>query len=589
MADLVAAPPRRSALRLRFTLDTAVMVAAVLILLYLIGVPLLMNVLTAFRGPINPEFGAVLPFEPSAKFTFDNLPAAYATSRTWTTFWDTGLFALGAVALGFVVGGTLAWLVERTDIPFRNAVFVMAIIPIMMPPINSALAWIFMLGKTNGFINVAIRNVFGMEGSGPFNIFTLYGMIIVQGLGLSTLIFLLVGAALRSMDSSLEEASAASGASQWATFRRVTLPLLLPTVLSVLILAFIFAIESFEVPLVIGLGARRQVFAGNVFFALNPAAGLARYGEVAAFSLSFLFITYALFYYYARLTRQASRFATVTGKGFRPRRLQLGRWKYLALAGIVVFGLFQIVFPLSILVWTSLLDRFAAPSISAFGDLSFDSYRRIFDDSRFGLAVRNTFVVAFGSALMVSFVSIIVAWIVVRRNVRGKRLLDFVASSSVAIPGVIAGLSFVIFYLTVSRWIPIWGTIWVLVLAYSYRLSLAYRVHVAGLTQIGGELEEASAASGASFLSTFRRIIVPLMAPNLMVVFLLIFFLGFRDFTLALLLSGRDNIVLSVLMWNRLNASEFGEAAALSVVIVVALFAMAALMRGVVLKRFRNF
>jgi iron(III) transport system permease protein len=585
MADLVAdAPSRRPALRLRFSLDTAVMVAAVLILLYLIGVPLIMNVLTAFRGPID-----FLPFENNAKFTFDNIPAAYGTSRTWTTFWDTGLFAIGAVSLGFAVGGALAWLVERTDIPFRNVIFVMAIIPIMMPPINSALAWIFMLGKTNGFINVVIRSVFRMEGSGPFDIFTLYGMIIVQGLGVSTLIFLLVGAALRNMDSSLEEASAASGASQLTTFRRVTLPLLLPIILSVLILAFIFAIESFEVPLVIGLGARRQVFAGTVYFALNPAAGLPRYGEVAAFSLSFLTITYVLFYYYSRLTKRASRFATVTGKGFRPRRQQLGRWKYPALAGIIVFGLFQIVFPLSILLWTSLLGRFAAPSISALGDLSLDSYRSIFADDRFGLALRNTFVVAFGSALLVSFVSIIVAWIVVRRNVRGKRLLDLIASSSVAIPGVVAGLSFVIFYLTISRWIPIWGTIWVLVLAYSYRLSLAYRVHVAGLTQIGGELEEASAASGASFLSTFKRIIVPLMAPNLMVVFLLIFFLAFRDFTLALLLSGRDSMVLSVLMWNRLSESEFGEAAAISVVIMVALFTMAAVMRGLVLKRFRNF
>ena len=176
-----------------------------------------------------------------------------------------------------------------------------------------------------------------------------------------------------------------------------------------------------------------------------------------------------------------------------------------------------------------------------------------------------------------------------RGNARGKRLLDFIASSSVAIPGVIAGLSFVIFYITISRWIPLFGTIWVLVLAYSYRLSLGYRVNVAGLTQISLELEEASKASGARWGSTFKRILAPLMAPNLIVVFMIIFFLGFRDFTLALLLSSKENVVMSVLVWQRLQTNDLGEAAALSVLMVVVLFVLAAGLRRILMRRFSTF
>ena len=570
--------------RVTISVDAVLMVTAVAALLYLIGIPLLMNIYTAFRGPV--EF---LPFEPEAVFTTANLTAAFGDSSVLTTFKDTAIFAVGSVAVAFVVGMPLAWLVERTNIPFRNAIYVIALVPIMLPPITLALAWIFMLGETNGFINVAIRNVFGLEGRGPFTIFSMYGMVLVQGLAMSTLIFLFLGASLRSMDPSVEEASATAGASFPTTLRKVTLPIMRPSILSVLILAIIFAIETFEIPLVLGLGARAQVFASNVYWALNPAAGLPRYGEMAAFSLSFLAITYLLFYFYSRVTRQAARFATVTGRGFRPQRFDLGRWKYVALGGIGVFALFQIIFPLGILIWASLLNRFEPPSIGAISDLSFDSFRGVFRDPIFWPAVRNTFAVAFGSATLVTLISAVVAWIVVRSNVFGKRLLDFIASSSVAIPGVIAGLALLIFYLTVSRWIPIFGTIWVLVLAYSYRLSLAYRFNVAGITQISKELEEASQASGATWANTFRRILVPLLAPTLIVVFIIIFFLGFRDFTLALMLNSRDNVVMSVLVWVRINTNRLGEGAAISVLSVGFMTIMVVIIRSFILPRLRKF
>ena len=562
--------------------DSLLMALGVFVVLYLIGIPLVADIFSAFRGPIDR-----LPFEDSAKFTLENFGSAYGERDAMGIIRDTALFAGGSVFLASVIGFSLAYLVERTDIPFRNGIFVLALIPIMMPPIVTALAWIFLLGENNGLINVAIRGILGLDGEGPFDIFTFYGLIWVQGLTMSTLAFLLLSASLRSMDSSLEEASSASGGSPLQSLRRVTLPILRPSILSTLVLLFILAIEAFDVPLV--LGAKTQIFANSVYWALNPVQDFPRYGEVAALSLSFLTFTYVLFFIYQHFTRQANRFATITGKGYRPRRFALGVWKYPAIAIVTGFALVQFVFPLLILLWASFLDRFATPSLAQIELLTFNSYDNIFSTGKFWAALKNTMIVAVCAASIVAVFSTIVAWIVVRSNMKGKRLLDLIASSSVAIPSVIAGVAFVIFYLTISKWVPIYGTVWVLVLAYSFRFSLAYRINSAGIVQLGKELEEASVASGATILTTLRHIIMPLLAPSMFIGFILIFFLAFRDFTMAMLLGTGDNELLSVLVWHTLQTGDMGEAAALSVIIVVILTVAATTLRGIILPRIRGF
>jgi iron(III) transport system permease protein len=566
----------------RISGDKFLMVLAVLAVLYIVGIPLVADIFAAFRGPIDR-----LPFEDSAVFTLSNFSSAYGDRDSLSIIRETALFAGGAVMLAAVIGFTLAYLVERTDIPFHNAIFVLALVPIMMPPIVTALAWIFLLGENNGLINIFIRAVFGIDGSGPFSAFSFFGMIWVQGLTMSSLAFLLMSASLKTMDSSLEEASAASGGSTYHTLRRVTLPILRPAVLSTLVLLFILAIEAFDVPLV--LGATTKVFANTVYFALNPVQDFPRYGEVAALSLSFLAFTYVLFFIYSHLTRQANRFATVTGKGYRPKRFALGIWKYPALALVLGFTLIQFVFPLLILLWASLLNRFVTPSFAELDLLTLDAYADVFSKGVFWGALKNTIIVAVGAATIVAFFSTIVAWIVVRSNMRGKRILDLVASSSLAIPSVIAGVAFIIFYLSISKWVPIYGTVWVLVLAYSFRFSLAYRINSAGVVQLGKELEEASVTSGATLINTFRRIIMPLLAPSMFIGFILIFFLAFRDFTMAFMLGTSENKTLSVMVWNALQSNNTGEAAAVSILIVAILGVAVGVLRGLVLPRIRGF
>jgi iron(III) transport system permease protein len=569
---------------MKLTLDRAVLGGAVLVLLYLISAPLLMTVFTAFRGPVD-----FLPFESGAQFTLDNLREVYSSGIFRETLKDTAWFVSGSTALAFVLSFALAFLVERTNLPCRDLVFLLLTLPIMLPPLITGLSWIFLLGKSRGLLNVLLRGLLGLDGTGPFDVFTWYGMILAQGLAVVPFMFLLMGGAMRRMDPALEEASLVAGCGWLHTLTRVTLPVLRPAMLSILLLTAIITLEAFDIPLLLGLGAGARVLATSVYYPLYPQIGLPRYGEVAAIALLFLAITYALVYLYARATREQARYATVTGKGFRPRQINLGRWRYVALAGIGLYLCVQVALPAFVLLWSSLLDGYRPPTDwSLVHDLSLKSFGKVLRDTRFLPALRNTVLVAALSATIVAVLAAIMAWMVVRSQVRGKRLLDLLASTSIAIPSVIAGVSFLLFYLAMPgvQALGLYGTVWVLVLALSYRTSVGYRITSAGVSQIKRELEEAAAVCGASWLTMFRRVVLPLLLPTTLAVWLLIFIVNFREFTIALLLGGVDNQMLGPLLWRYVASSEMGQASALAVLMAAMLLTVGGLARRVVLARF---
>lgn len=558
--------------------------AVIAILLYLIGAPLAMTVLTAFRGPVDN-----LPFEPGSRFTIENLAAVYGSEHFRATLWDTAWFVTGATGVAFVIAFPLAFLVERTNLPGRGVVAVLLTIPIMVPPLIQGLAWIFLLGKSGGLLNVVIRAVTGLSAPGPLDIFTWYGMILAQALGLVPFMVLLTSGAMRNMDPALEEASLVCGNGWPRTLLRVTLPALCPAMLSVVILASIITLESFDIPLLLGLGAGARVLATSVYYPLSPQAGLPRYGEVAALALAFLVVTYTLVYLYFRATRGRGRYATVTGKSFRPRLIDLGRWRVAALAGVVAYLALQVGFPAFVLVWTSLLDGYRPPTDPGLvARLSFDAFRKVIDDVRFAHAVGNTFIVAAGSATIVTVLSALSAWMVVRGRGGARHVLDVLASTSIALPSVIAGVGLLIFYLAVPGMhaLGLYGTIWLLVIAFSYRTSVGLRTTAAAVTQIREELEEAAAVAGASRMTAFVRIVFPLLLPTLLGVWLLAFIVGFREFTISLILGSADNVMVGPLLWRYVASGEMGRGAALAVMTTALLTAIGACARRLAGARF---
>ncbi len=532
------------------------MTGAAVAALYLVMAPLLALLATAFRGPSD-----LLPFEEGAHWTIANLVDVYVgTNLLTTTLPNTAIFVGGSVVVTFFTAFTLAWLVERTDLPWRTAIFTAILFPLLVPGIVMAFAWTLLFAPNAGWVNVALRFVLGLDGSGPINIFSMPGLILCQGIASVPFVFLLLGAAMRTMNPALEEASSASGARPFTTFFRVTLPVLRPGVLAPLILATLVALEQFEMPLIIGFPARISVFSTRLYFDLNPEDELPAYGKAAATALLFLAAAIALLLVYNRLIRRAERFVTVTGKGYRPTPYRLGRWRTPAMVFVGLYLLVAALLPTIVLVWTS----FSGGSNDT---LSLDAYRALLSDNRFWPAVRNTFVVAGLSAGLITLIGALLAWQILRLRFPGRAVLDVVSFLSIGIPAVITGFAVMVMHLTIP--IGIYGTIWILILAYSYRLAVSTRLSRAALIQIHPELEEASLASGGRWLDTIGRVVLPLLAPSLMASFLLLFIVGFREFTIPMILQSEDNWVLSVIMWKLQSDRQTAQAAAVGTMILL--------------------
>jgi iron(III) transport system permease protein len=529
--------------------------------IYLIAVPLAMLLVAAFRGPAD-----YLPFEPGARWTLEHVRALLTDPVIYTRILpDTFIFVVGTVALVFVIALGLAWLVERTDLPGREIWFSLILFPLLVPTPVLAIAWIFLIGPNAGWLNLMLRAALGLEGAGPIDIFSMGGLILCQALASTPFVFLLLGATLRAMDPALEEASAASGASPLTTFRRVTLPVLLPGLLAPLVLITLITAEQFELPLIIGLPAKINVFSYRIYFELNPLSSLPNYGGAAALSLPFLALGGLLLLLYNRLIRRGDSFVTMTGKGYRQRRLPLGIWRFPALALLGLYVALAAILPAAVLLWTSFFG-YAVPLAATTADFSVEAYRQLFGNPAFWLGVRNTLLVAFVSALIVSAVGMLLGWIISRSQTRFRHVLDFVSVLSVGIPAVIAGLGVMLFYLSLP--IGLYGTVAILIIAYCYRFATTTRLARAGFLQIHKELEEASATSGARWLATLRRVLIPLMLPALSAGFVLLFIVGVREFTIPLVLYSQDNVVLSVLLWQLFQSGQPAPSAALASIII---------------------
>ena len=538
-----------------------VLAAGGLVAVFLIAAPLGVLLVAAFRGPADS-----LPFEPGTQWTLEHFRAIYGERVLYYQIIpDTLGFVGGAVLLTFLIAFVLAWLVERTDLPWRDLWYSLILFPLLVPSVVLAIAWIFLAGPNAGWINVWLRSAFGLAGNGPINIFSMPGLIVCQALASAPFAFLLLCSALRSMNPSLEEASSTSGASPMRTFLRVTLPVLLPGIVAPLILLLLITLEQFEMPLIIGLPARINVFSYRIWYELNPSSGLPNYGAAAAVALPFLALGMLLLWFYNWLIRRAENFVVVTGKAYRQTRFPLRRWRIPALLFVIVYVSVAAVLPALVLLWTGFFG-YAMPGFESLGSFSIDAYRKLAGDRVFWLGLWNTFVVATLSALIVTAVGGVLAWIIVRTQVRGRRFVDFVSFMSVGIPSIIAGLAVMLVYLSVP--VGIYGTVWILVIAYSYRLAVTTRIARAGLMQIHRELEEASSASGARWLTTQLRILLPLLMPVLLSGFVLLFITGVREFTMGLVLYGQDNVVLSVLLWRLFEGGQAAPSAALATIII---------------------
>jgi iron(III) transport system permease protein len=294
-----------------------------LIVLGLVALPVVVLLFASFRP------AGQLPFTGNT-WTTATYAEVFGSASTYHLLKNTFLYAAGALAVSLPVAFILAWLTERTDLPGRRLLYTLMFVPMLMPCFAVALGWILLLGPNAGTINVFLRDLLALDTyRGPFNIYTMWGMVFVTGIIAVPSMWLLLLALFRNFDPRLEEAAATSGAGRWQVLKRVTVPLMLPGILAVLVYFTIIFIEVFEVPLAIGTTAKIPVLSVKIYLLTSRAEEGYHYGAAATFGLMTLVLGGLLMVGYLRAVRVSAKFAVVTGKGYRPRLVQLGQLKYL--------------------------------------------------------------------------------------------------------------------------------------------------------------------------------------------------------------------------------------------------------------------
>jgi iron(III) transport system permease protein len=552
--------------------------AVTAVLVYLVLGPVLVLVLSSFKRTAD-----ALPFSPGVPWTLANFGEIVLSSSTYRVLLTTLGFAAGSLVLSFTLAIGLAWLVERTDLPLRNAFFVIVVASLGMPQVIFAIAWALLLNPTNGILNIALRALLGIDGRGPFNSYSIPGLIFVQGLALVPITFLLITSAFRAMNVNLEDAGATSGAPFKVIARRITLPILAPALLSALIYQFVAVIESFDVPLVIGLRGNITVLSTEIYLKADPPAGLPDYGLSSAYSMLLLVLALGPLLAYNAMIGHGERFATITGQDYHPRRIPLGRWKVPATIFALGFALVVLVLPALVMLWTSLQPFYSVPSLDSLRRISLSAYAEVLGGRQMRRAIVNTLIVATATAGASMVLGLLVSWILVRTRSRARLLLDVLAFIPHAMPGVILGLSVLLIYLILP--VPVLGTPWVIAIALSAQsVSLSTRLMSSAVVQVQRQLEEAAEASGASWGATMRRVVMPLILPGFVNGFLLIFLQAIRNLTIALLLFAPGSIVLSTLVYRYWDQADTAEAAVVGVVMMVLTLAI-----SIVLRRLNSF
>jgi iron(III) transport system permease protein len=434
-----------------------------------------------------------------------------------------------------------AWICARTDTPYRGALEVLITLPFFIPPILTAMAWGMLGNKQVGVINMAWQWLTGMTSS-PINVYS-YGGIVWHMMQYSTpFLFLFIVDAFRAMDPSLEESSRMCGASRWTTFRRVTVILMLPAIISSFMLSLIRGIESFESPLFFGLPAGITVITTEIYNAINHRA-TPGYQYATALSFAIMVLMFLLVIWQWHLLRGRT-FTTVTGKGYSPSVTRLGRWRWVTFGFCILFFVVTVVLPVGQLAVGSVFKFFGFYQADM---LTLEHYTAVFQNKDVWRAARNTMLLGLFGATATMVLGGIVAYVTVRTRWRGRRLIDALAWLPWMMPGMVLGVGFLWAFAMLPGPIPIYGTIWALLLAYmALGTPIAVRVMSNAYHQLSFDLEECSRVHGANWWQTLWRILIALAWPSFAVGWVLTFFGIMRELSASILLYSVGSEVLSV-------------------------------------------
>ncbi len=513
-------------------------------------------------------YGSLHTTPPGAagSFNLDGYRAMLSRTNALVLLNTIGL-SLVKTGLALVLALFLAWIVARTDTPYRDTLEILITLPFYIPPILTAMAWGMLATPKGGLINLGWTALTGLR-EPLVNIYS-YGGVVWHMMQYSTpFLFLLLVSGLRAMDPTLEESSRTSGASQWTTFRRVTLGLMLPVTTSAFLLSFIRGVESFESALIFGTPAGIEVITTEIYHLIHHV-NRPDYQQATALALGIMVLMFALVGWQWRLLGGRS-FVTVTGKGYTPRVTRLGRWRWVTFGFCVLFFAVTVVLPVGQLIIGSFFKFFGFYRMSM---LTVDHYQAVWQSRLIWRALGNTLLLGVLGATATMVLGGLVAYVIVRTRYAIRGAFEVLAWLPWMMPGMVLGVGLLWAYALMPGPIQLYGTLWALLVAYvSLGTPLAVRTMAGAFAQLANDLEECSRVHGAAWWTTFRRILLALAWPAFAVGWILIFFIILRELSASILLYSVGHEVLSVVVMRLWSEGKAGQVSVIALVMLALVF-----------------
>jgi iron(III) transport system permease protein len=502
-------------------------------------------------------------------FTLDNYWAAYSRLRHLEALGNSLLLGLSSGLMCLLFGVPMAWALSRTDMPFKGIIWISILGTFIIPPYLGAVGWILLAGPNAGWLNRAVVALTGAE-SGPFNIYSMPGLVLVVAAYSFPYVFVLTKSALDLISSEMEDAANILGASNMQTTLTITLPLVMPAILGAFILVFLEAIALFGSPALLALPGRFHVVTTQLwqFFEFPPKVGMA-----AAYAMPLLIITIVLFWVQRRITSRKG-YVSLTGKGGERREVPLGPWKWPVLAYCLFVCTLSFFMPLVVICQAAFAKAWGRGF--SLDNLTFDNiYATVVDNDLTRTATLHTFMYAGTASLIAIVLALCVAYIVNRELVSKPvgNVLAFLTMAPFVVPGIVLAIGFYAAYTQPP--LVLYGTAWILILAFTTRfLPIAYVNSNAAIRSINPELEDAVRILGGSRFTAIWHVVMPLLKRSLAGAFILVFIPATRELSTAIFLYSINTQVLSVLLFDKSDEGNFEMLASIGLLLVVITVAM---------------
>ena len=506
------------------------------------------------------------------RLSLQNFATLFHDARFYQAVGNTLLAGAGATVLSCLLGFALAWIVSRTDLPGRRWFEILNLVPFFLSPYVGAVAWIYLAAPNSGML----QHWLGVLGI-PLDFIRIYsigGVVWVLALFYTPYVYLFVIAPMRQMDAALEDAARVHGASFWYTLRHVTIPLLMPSLLSGALVVFVTSAGLFDVPLALAATRGIRTMPTEIFQSVQYPSD---FGRAAAFGVVVMAATIVLAILQRRYLGKR-RFETVSGKGYRPRLIRL-RWRgrvaaltleVLYIAGGVVLPTLAMVMVAFSAIWTGRLNP-AALTLKNFDYV-------IFGYKLTQQAILNSLFLALVGATVGVTLALLQAYYLNRGDARWRGLVDALLSLPLGIPGIILGLGFLIIAIRT----PLYSTLTIILIAYIARFfPFATRTVSGMLLAINPELEQSARASGASWLQCMRFVLLPLLLPAIIAAWLMLFVIFIRELgaTILLYAQGTETVSVALVLLSEHSSASMAALAVIQIILLLGAFLLFRLTR----------